>query len=157
MFFHQTAEMQSLFTDTSSLMLKRDQFRSTEELAVFLPLKGTQTTFLYNRSSATLLQSWKKLASFMLAIRKLKGLGVKLLGPEEKEAAKGPGYNFIDTTFHTRLFHRQRLFQRYSSRFRNLGPAWWHSKFIKYAKFPGSVCSDNWSSTCVLIRISWDT
>lgn len=42
----------------------------------------------------------------MLVIRKLKGLGVKLFGLEEKEVVKGLGYNFIDIIFYIRLFYR---------------------------------------------------
>lgn len=41
------------------------------------------------------------LDGFMLDIRKPKGFENKSLGPDEKEAAQGPGYNFIDTTFST--------------------------------------------------------
>lgn len=100
MFFHQTPEMQSLFTDTSR-MLEQNWNRVQKNRAVFLPLKGTQTTFPYNGSLATLLQSWTKLDGFMLDIRKPKGLGIKSLGPDEKEAAQGPGYSFTDTTFNT--------------------------------------------------------
>lgn len=51
---------------------------------------------------------------------------------------------------------RQRFFQRYSSHFRALGTTRWHSEFIKYAKVPDSVCSNNRSSTSVLVRVSWD-